>query len=58
MVTIDDEGNKINCWVEHRFDTTTNELKGGFRGNVNTDSRKKESQNSPFFRESAGARTA
>lgn len=36
MVTIDDEGNKINCWVEHRFDTTTNELKGGFRRNVNT----------------------
>ena len=26
MVTIDDEGNKINCWVEHRFDTTTNEV--------------------------------
>lgn len=26
MVTIDDEGNKINCWVEHRFDTITNEV--------------------------------
>lgn len=26
MVTIDDEGDKINCWVEHRFDTTTNEV--------------------------------
>ena len=26
MVTIDDEGNKINSWVEHRFDTTTNEV--------------------------------
>ena len=26
MVTIDDEGNKVNCWVEHRFDTTTNEV--------------------------------
>ena len=26
MVTIDDKGNKINCWVEHRFDTTTNEV--------------------------------
>lgn len=26
MVTIDDEGNKINCWMEHRFDTTTNEV--------------------------------
>jgi len=26
MVTIDDEGNKINCWVERRFDTTTNEV--------------------------------
>ena len=26
MVTIDNEGNKINCWVEHRFDTTTNEV--------------------------------
>lgn len=26
MVTIDDEGNKVNCWVEHRFDTTTNEI--------------------------------
>lgn len=26
MVTIDDEGNKINCWVEHRFDTTTNDV--------------------------------
>lgn len=26
MVTIDDEGNKINCWGEHRFDTTTNEV--------------------------------
>ena len=32
-------------------------VKGGFRGNVNTDSRKKESRNSPFFCESAGART-
>lgn len=26
MVTIDDKGNKINSWVEHRFDTTTNEV--------------------------------
>ncbi|MBO7219721.1 MAG: hypothetical protein J6V21_00875 [Alistipes sp.] len=26
MVTIDDNGNKVNCWVEHRFDTTTNEV--------------------------------
>ena len=26
MVTIDDEGNKVNCWIEHRFDTTTNEV--------------------------------
>ena len=26
MVTIDDEGNKVNYWVEHRFDTTTNEI--------------------------------
>jgi hypothetical protein len=26
MVTIDDKGNKVNCWVEHRFDTTTNEV--------------------------------
>ena len=26
MVTIDDKGNKINCWVEHRFDTTINEI--------------------------------
>jgi hypothetical protein len=26
MVTIDDEGNKVNCWVEYRFDTTTNEV--------------------------------
>ena len=26
MVTIDDKGNKINCWVEYRFDTTTNEV--------------------------------
>ena len=26
MVTIDDEGNKVNCWVEHRFDTTTNDV--------------------------------
>ena len=32
--------------------------KGGFRGNVNTDSRKKDSQfDYPFFCESAGART-
>ena len=26
MVTIDDKGNKVNCWVEHRFDTTTNDV--------------------------------
>ena len=26
MVTIDDEGNKVNCWTEYRFDTTTNEV--------------------------------
>ena len=26
MVTIDDKGNKVNCWVEHRFDTTINEI--------------------------------
>ena len=26
MVTIDDEGNKVNCWAEYRFDTTTNEV--------------------------------
>ena len=26
MVTIDDEGNKVNCWVEYRFDTTTNKV--------------------------------
>jgi hypothetical protein len=26
MVTIDDEGNKVNCWVEYRFDTRTNEV--------------------------------
>jgi hypothetical protein len=26
MVTIDEKGNKVNCWVEHRFDTTTNEV--------------------------------
>ena len=26
MVTIDDEGNKVNCWIEYRFDTTTNEV--------------------------------
>ena len=26
MVTIDDDGNKVNCWVEYRFDTTTNEV--------------------------------
>ena len=26
MVTIDDEGNKVNCWMEYRFDTTTNEV--------------------------------
>ena len=26
MVTIDDKGNKVNCWVEHRFDTTINEV--------------------------------
>ena len=26
MLTIDDEGNKVNCWVEYRFDTTTNEV--------------------------------
>ena len=26
MVTIDDEGNKVNCWVEYRFDTTTNDV--------------------------------
>jgi hypothetical protein len=26
MVTIDDKGNKVNCWVEHRLDTTTNEV--------------------------------
>lgn len=26
MVTNDDKGNKINRWVEHRFDTTTNEI--------------------------------
>lgn len=26
MVTIDDEGNKVNGWVEYRFDTTTNEV--------------------------------
>ena len=26
MVAIDDEGNKVNCWVEYRFDTTTNEV--------------------------------
>ena len=26
MVTIDDEDNKVNCWVEYRFDTTTNEV--------------------------------
>ena len=26
MVTIDDKGNKVNCWVEHRFNTTTNEV--------------------------------
>ena len=26
MVTIDDKGNKVNCWVEHRFDTTTNKV--------------------------------
>jgi hypothetical protein len=26
MVTIDDEGNKVNCWVEHRLDTTTNDV--------------------------------
>ena len=26
MVTIDDKGNKVNCWVEYRFDTTTNEV--------------------------------
>ena len=26
MVTIDDEGNKVNYWVEHRFDTTINEI--------------------------------
>lgn len=26
MVTIDDKGNKVNYWVEHRFDTTTNEI--------------------------------
>lgn len=26
MVTIDDKGNKVNYWVEHRFDTTTNEV--------------------------------
>ena len=26
MVTIDDKGNKVNCWIEHRFDTTTNEV--------------------------------
>ncbi|MBO7266082.1 MAG: hypothetical protein J6U91_07665 [Alistipes sp.] len=23
---IDDKGNKVNCWVEYRFDTTTNEV--------------------------------
>lgn len=26
MVTIDDESNKVNCWVEYRFDTTTNKV--------------------------------
>lgn len=26
MVTIDDKGNKVNCWMEYRFDTTTNEV--------------------------------
>ena len=26
MVTIDDKGNKVNCWVEYRFDITTNEV--------------------------------
>ena len=26
MVTIDDKGNKVNCWVEHSFDTTTNDV--------------------------------
>lgn len=26
MVTIDDKGNKVNYWVEHRFDTTTNDV--------------------------------
>ena len=26
MVTIDDKGNKVNCWVEYRFNTTTNEV--------------------------------
>ena len=26
MVTIDDEGNKVNCWMGYRFDTTTNEV--------------------------------
>ena len=26
MVTIDDKGNKVNCWVEYRFDTTANEV--------------------------------
>ena len=26
MVTIDDKGNKVNCWMEHRFDTTTNDV--------------------------------
>ena len=26
MVTIDDEGNKVNCWMEYRFDTTTNKV--------------------------------
>jgi hypothetical protein len=26
MVTIDDKGNKVNCWAEYRFDTTTNEV--------------------------------
>jgi hypothetical protein len=26
MVTIDDEDNKVYCWVEYRFDTTTNEV--------------------------------
>lgn len=26
MVTIDDRGDKVNRWVEHRFDTVTNEV--------------------------------